>query len=227
AGAYALQAAEAGMVGIVTTNAPPVMAPWGSLTRMLGNNPIAIAAPRAEGDAFLLDFALSQVAKGWVRLAAAARRPIPAGWAMDAQGQPTTDSAAAMDGLLVPIGMYKGTGLSIAMDILTGFLAGSPPSADLPDQSRHDVPGNVAHFFIALDIARFVPLEEFTSKVAALLARVEGAARALGVDRILLPGKIEADKERVARREGLDIALETWNELKADATRLGVEAPAR
>jgi LDH2 family malate/lactate/ureidoglycolate dehydrogenase len=226
AGAYALDAAEAGFIGIVTTNAPACMAPWGSITQMLGNNPIAFAAPRKDGDPFVLDFALSQVAKGWVRLAHAARRPIPPGWALDAQGRPTTDSAEAMRGLLVPIGMYKGTGLSIAMDILAGILVGSGPSADLPHQEKTEAPGLVGHFFLALDIARFIALDEFSRQVGALLDRIERAARAVGVDRILVPGKIEADKERIAARDGITLARETWNELQNAAERLGVPEPS-
>lgn len=226
AGAYALQAAEAGMIGIVTTNAAACMAPWGSITQMLGNNPIAFAAPRANGAPFVLDFALSQVAKGWVRLAYAANRSIPSGWAMDVQGQPTTDSAEAMRGLLVPIGMYKGTGLSIAMDILSGILVGSTPSADLPHQEKElDVPGIVGHFLLALQIERFMALDAFEASVGKLLDRVESAARAVGVERILLPGKIESDKERAAARDGVLIAAETWRELLSDAARLGVAAP--
>lgn len=225
AGAYALQAAEQKMIGIATTNAPSCMAPWGSVTQMLGNNPIAFAAPRTNGDPFVLDFALSQVAKGWVRLAFAARRPIPPGWAMDAQGQPTTDSAEAMRGLLVPIGMYKGTGLSIAMDILSGLLVGAPASADLPHQEQLDVPGAVGHFFLAIEIERFMAEGELKTKVGALLDRVEGAARAVGVDRILVPGKIEGDKERAAQRDGITLASETWKELLTEAERLGVPSP--
>ncbi len=202
AGAYVLQAAERGMIGIASTNAPACMAPWGGITQMLGNNPIAFAAPRANGDPFVVDFALSQVAKGWVRLAYAAKRAIPSGWAMDAQGRPTTDSAEAMRGLLVPIGMYKGTGLSIAMDFLAGLLVGSTPSADLAHQESTDAHGLVGHFFLALQIERFIALSDFQAKAGALLDRIESSARAIGVDRILIPGKIEANKERAAARDG-------------------------
>ncbi|MBV8601522.1 MAG: Ldh family oxidoreductase [Candidatus Eremiobacteraeota bacterium] len=225
-GEYALQAAAAGMIGIVSTNAAPCMAPWGGIAPILGNNPIAFAAPRADGDPFVLDFALSQVAKGWVRLAFAAGRAIPAGWAMDAQGRPTTDAAAAMKGLLNPIGAYKGTGLSIAMDILCGILVGSTASADLPHQENVALPGNVGHFFIAIQIERFIAPDEFERSVGALLDRVEGARRAPDTDAILIPGKIEGDKERAAAARGyVELAAETWSELLREAERLGVGAP--
>ncbi|MGH7715858.1 MAG: Ldh family oxidoreductase [Vulcanimicrobiaceae bacterium] len=224
-GAYVLQAAECGMIGIATTNASACMAPWGGITRMLGNNPLAFAAPRAGGDPFVLDFALSQVAKGWVRLAHAAKRAIPAGWAMDAQGRPTTDSAEAMRGLLAPIGMYKGTGLSIAMDLLAGLLVGSTSSAELAPHESTDVPGTTGHFFLALQIERFIALTSFQAKAGAMLDRIENSARATGVDRILIPGKFEADMERLAAHDGITIALETWNELLKDARRLGVTPP--
>ena len=226
AGAYVLQAAERGMIGIASTNAPACMAPWGGITQMLGNNPFAFAAPRANGDPFVLDFALSQVAKGWVRLAHAAKRAIPSGWAMDAQGRPTTDSGEAMRGLLVPIGMYKGTGLSIAMDLLAGLLVGSAPSGELAHQESMDTHGLVGHFFLALQIERFTALDDFRAKTGALLDRIEGSTRAIGVDRLLIPGKIEADKERAAASDGVRIAAETWSELLKDAQRLGVTPPA-
>jgi LDH2 family malate/lactate/ureidoglycolate dehydrogenase len=225
AGAYVLQAAERGMIGIATTNASACMAPWGGITRMLGNNPLAFAAPRTNGDPFVLDFALSQVAKGWVRLAYAAKRAIPSGWAMDAQGHPTTDSAEAMRGLLAPIGMYKGTGLSIAMDLLAGLLVGSTSSGELAPHESTDVPGTTGHFFLALQIERFIALDDFQAKAGAMLDRVENSARAIGVDRILIPGKFEADKERAATRDGITIAAETWNALLKEAQRLGVSPP--
>ena len=225
AGAYVLEAAERGMIGIATTNAPACMAPWGGITQMLGNNPIAFAAPRTNGDPFLLDFALSQVAKGWVRLAHAAKRAIPSGWAMDAQGRPTTDSGEAMRGLLMPIGAYKGTGLSIAMDLLAGLLVGSTASGDLVPQERLEDPGRVGHFFLALQIERFIALDDFQAKTGALLDRIERSTRAAGVERILIPGKIEADKERAAAHDGVAIAAQTWQELLKDADRLGVTPP--
>jgi len=225
AGAYVLQAAERGTIGIATTNAPASMAAWGGIAQILGNNPLAFGAPRSNGDPFVLDFALSQVAKGWIRLAYAAKRAIPSGWAMDAQGRPTTDSSEAMRGLLVPIGTYKGTGLSIAMDLLAGLLVGATPSVDLARQESMEAHGLVGHFFIALQIERFLALGDFQAKVGSLLDRIESSARAAGVDRILIPGKIEADKERAAARDGVSVAAETWNELLVDARRLHVTPP--
>ena len=111
------------------------------------------------------------------------------------------------------------------MELLAGVLVGAPPSHELPHQERLETPGRVGHFFIALDIARFLPLEEFAQKAGTFLDTIERGARAAGIERILVPGKIEADKERAALRKGIEIAPETWKELQADATRLRVTPP--
>ena len=108
------------------------MAPTGVGRALVGNNPIAIGIPRAdENDPIVLDMALSQVAFGRIRLAAAESRDLPEGWALDSSGQPTTDARAALAaGLLSPVGGYKGLGLAIAVDILAGVLTGSPAGVE-------------------------------------------------------------------------------------------------
>ena len=130
AGLYAERIAEAGLVGIVTTNAQPIMAPPGIASPLLGNNPLAIAAPRAAPHPpLVLDMAMSQTALGRIRLAAAEGRPIPEGWALDEQGQPTTDAGRALAaGLLAPTGGHKGLALALMIDVLAGVLTDSPPA---------------------------------------------------------------------------------------------------
>ena len=122
---------EAGLVGIVMTNAQPIMAPPGIASPLLGNNPLAIAAPRAAPNPpLVLDMAMSQTALGRIRLAAAEGRPIPEGWALDEQGQPTTDAGRALAaGLLAPTGGHKGLALALMIDVLAGVLTGSPAGA--------------------------------------------------------------------------------------------------
>ena len=117
---YALRAVERGLVAFFGTNAEPVMAPWLGKEVMHGNNPIAVAAPRRDGPPFILDIAQSIVAFSKLRHAKEAGEAIPATWASDKQGHPTTDPAAGLDGWVMPIGDHKGYGLALAVEILCG-----------------------------------------------------------------------------------------------------------
>lgn len=128
AGAYAAELAGEGMIAIVLTNSLPVLASAGGADRVLGNNPMAFGFPRAAGSApVVLDMALSAVAFGRIRLAVAEGRSIPLGWGRDGEGRPTTDAAAALAAeSLEPIGGHKGSGLALAVELLSGALTGSP-----------------------------------------------------------------------------------------------------
>jgi ureidoglycolate dehydrogenase (NAD+) len=122
---YALQACEAGSVLIAGTNASTTMVPWGGKEARMGNNPLCIAAPCADGTHFILDMAMSVAARGKIRAAQAAGSSIPQGWAVNQSGLPTTDPAEALAGFLLPVGGYKGAGLSMAVDILSGVISGA------------------------------------------------------------------------------------------------------
>ena len=115
---YALQACDAGYLLLGGTNASTTMAPWGGKEARIGNNPLCIAAPCADGTHFILDMAMSVAARGKIRAADKAGSPIPEGWALDSLGDSTTDASEALKGFLLPFGGYKGSGLSMAVDIL-------------------------------------------------------------------------------------------------------------
>src|SRR5262249_31619430 len=125
---YTLRAAEAGLIGLLTTTSAPVLAPTGGSAPLVGNNPLSCAVPRRPpAPPIVLGMALRQVAFGQTGLAAAEGRPIPLGWAHDAAGRPTTDAAEALSARsLAPVGGYKGYGLSVIAEVLAGVLTGSP-----------------------------------------------------------------------------------------------------
>ena len=223
---YVLQAAEAGFVGWLTTTSQPVVVPTGSAVPLVGNNPIAYAIPRsAPHPPIVLDMALSEVAFGKIRLAAAEGRPIPLGWGFDAQGRPTTDAAAALAAeALGPTGGHKGSGLAIVGEVLAGVLTGSP--FGLASHAHAHRAGGVGHLLTAIDPAVFVSREEFEAGVEELVAQLKAAPRAEGVSEVLLPGEIEQRIDAARRAGGVPVSDELTAKLVALAARLGVEPPA-
>src|SRR5208283_3144831 len=124
--AYASRAAQAGMIGICTTNAIPNMLAWGSSRPLLGNNPLAIAVPRGGGqEPIVLDMAMSQAAVGKIGTFLREGKKVPADWGLDASGQPSDDPAAILSSRrILPFGEHKGAGLALMMEFLTGALCG-------------------------------------------------------------------------------------------------------
>jgi L-2-hydroxycarboxylate dehydrogenase (NAD+) len=214
AGLYAEALAERGLAGIVLTNAQPIMAPPGVATPLLGNNPLAIAVPRAAPHPpLVLDMAMSQTALGRIRLAAAEGRAIPEGWALDEQGRPTTDAQRALAaGLLAPAGGHKGLALALMIDVLAGVLTGSPAGRDADAHGHSD--GGVGHLVIALRTDLFT--DRFADGVEDLLAGL----RASGP--VVFPGDPEHAALERGRRDGVPISAELRTRLDDLAARLGV-----
>ena len=183
-GYFTEQIAGAGLIGIGFTNASPVVAPPGGNARVIGTNPIAMSVPGDGQMAMHFDFSTSAVALGKITMAKAAGEPIPLGWAVDADGQPTTDPDAALKGALVSAGGYKGWGFGLMAELLAAGMTGSVNSLDvgglkLPDGAPH----GLGQFYILMDpgtyddafAARF-------ARVADAVAAQEGA-RLPGADR--------------------------------------------
>jgi LDH2 family malate/lactate/ureidoglycolate dehydrogenase len=214
AGLYAEALAERGLAGIVLTNAQPIMAPEGAATPLLGNNPLAIAVPRAAPHPpLVLDMAMSQTALGRIRLAAAEGRPIPEGWALDEEGRPTTDARRALAaGLLAPAGGHKGLALALMVDVLAGVLTGSPAGRDADAHGR--IEGGVGHLVIALRT------DLFSDRFAGGLEELLAGLRAQGP--VVFPGDPEHAALRRGRRDGVPVSGELRARLDDLATRLGV-----
>ncbi len=220
-GYYAMRAAEAGLIGVAMTNAGPEMAPWGGVTPTLGTNPWGIAVPR-EPFPLALDMALTQSGKGMVRWAKAHGLPIPSNWAYAPDGRETTDPDLALLGPLVPVGEFKGTGLSLMTDILTGVMSGAAfGTGAYADPAGHDV----GHLMVAVDYARFVSPEEFARRLGKLDSEVKSSQPKEGVDEILLPGELEHRRMTERRRDGVPIEDTTIGELRALCKELGITCP--
>src|SRR5690348_6743712 len=154
-------AARAGCIGFLSTNASPSMAPWGGRSKVLGNNPWSIAAPAGKRAPMILDLANTAVARGKVYLARQRGEPIPEGWALDADGRPTTDAQAAIDGIILPMAGHKGYAITVMMDVLSGVLTGSGFASGVhgPYQAEHR--SRCGHLALALCVDAFQPLAEF------------------------------------------------------------------
>ncbi len=206
---YALQMAAAGCLGIVTTNSSPAMVPWGAARKFLGTNPICFGAPTHEAP-LILDMATSVVAMGHVVLAEKRGQPIPDSWAVGPDGLPTTDPTLARQGGARPLADYKGSGLALMIEIFTSLLTGATlgvhAAGFFSDMSR---PADVAHLFLAIDIAAFVDLTSFKERLAALLTEMRELPLAPGFDRVTLPGEIEAEhmSDRTANGVPIDPAV--------------------
>jgi len=220
---YVRIAAEAGMVGITGTNAPPNIAPWGSYKAYVGTNPIAMAVPKS-GDPIILDMAPSTVAMGKVILAAKLGKSIPEGWALTKEGKPTTDPNEGMKGTVVPIGGPKGYGLSLFMDIFSGILSGAQFGPHLNNMwNDFENPQNVGHFFCAVDISKFVDLDIFKSRVDQMVSEIKGLPKNEGVDEIFVPGEIEFRRKAERKKNGIHLSDVVYEELKCLGEAYNIE----
>jgi LDH2 family malate/lactate/ureidoglycolate dehydrogenase len=226
AGRWARRIAEAGHLAMVMSNTRPLMPAPGGAERVVGNNPIAMAVPAANGNAIVADVALSAGAMMKIRAAEAAGEPIPDGWATDAAGRPTTDPAQAIKGMLLPAGGAKGFALAVLIDLITGGLsAGAIGDEVRPLYGDPKLPYRCSHFFLAIDIARFTPLGEFAAAAGVFAAKVRASRHAPDADPVRMPGD-RAVEARAARQERCPLPRSTLNSLTALAGRLNVPVPA-
>ncbi len=219
---YAMLALPHRMIGMVTTNAAPSMAAWGGTAAVLGTNPICVAIPTGQDVDIVLDMASSIVARGKIRFAAAKGDRIPLGWALDADGRPTEDPQAALEGTLLPIGGPKGYGLALAVDALAGVLTGSDYGVHLA--SVHDLTRRASVGFVvqAVDITAFADWAEYEKDIQSLVGEIRKSPCAQGVDRIFLPGEIEWLKSRERRQSGIPMPVNVLQQLQDLASELGV-----
>jgi LDH2 family malate/lactate/ureidoglycolate dehydrogenase len=184
AGRYAQQASEHGCIGIAMCNTKPMMPAPGGVERLVGNNPISIGLPAAEGPDFLFDMALSEAALGKIRVAEREGKAIPSTWAVDRDGLPTTDPKAAIEGMLLPSGGAKGFGLSLAINLLSSLLSQGPGGDDVaPLYGDLSKPFLCSLLFMAIDIGHFRPEAEFRAAASAELARIRKSRSREGVPR--------------------------------------------
>jgi LDH2 family malate/lactate/ureidoglycolate dehydrogenase len=212
---YARMACEAGYVMLAGTNASSTMSPWGGRELRLGNNPLCIAAPGAGGAHFILDIAMSVAARGKIRAALKEGRPIPEGWAADKDGRPATDPAAALAGFLLPFGAHKGSGLSMAVDLLSGVLSGARFLTDVVSWVDNATePQGTGHFILLIDPARLIGSDAYAAAMGRFRQLIKDTPAADPTQPVLLPGERELARRAQALKGGIALPAALLGELR-------------
>jgi LDH2 family malate/lactate/ureidoglycolate dehydrogenase len=219
---FAMLALPHDMIGLATTNALPTMAPWGGAERVLGINPLAIAIPADRELPIVYDAAFSGSAHGKIRVYQQKGLTLPEGWALDRQGRPTIDPDAAIDGLLVPIGGFKGAGLAMIMGILSSMLSGAAYGTELGDMERGPKPGQDGHFVAAIRVSAFEDVDRFKGRVDQAIQQIHASQLAPGFDRVYAPGEKEFLAEQDYRQKGIPLNAVTLRDLVETGRGLGV-----
>jgi LDH2 family malate/lactate/ureidoglycolate dehydrogenase len=218
---WARKMRDAGQIGIVMCNASPIVPPWQGKKGQLGTNPICMSVPGP----WLLDMATTTVAAGKVFKAFLNGQPeIPAGWAFDSDGVPTTNTEAAYKGMLMPLGGYKGSGLAMMVEILCSVLSGGAMCDEVGGIRFRGKTVRTSQMYLAIDVARFMPVEEFTARVTRLVHIMKSTPAAPGFDEVLVAGDPEWRMEAERRVKGLPIAAGNWDLLLKAAARVNVPA---
>lgn len=235
---YSMMALDHDMIGFSMTNAAVLVVPTFGRDSMLGTNPISVAAPAGKERPFVLDMATSTVPRGKLEVYNRMEKPLPLGWATDETGEPTADAAQVLDnflklagGGLLPLGGagelfggHKGYGLALMVDILSGVLpgAGYANNIYLKDENGKPKPANVGHFFGALRVDGFRPVDEFKATMDDIMGRLKSTPKAVGQDRIFIHGEKEYEMMDARQVTGVILHPKVEADLKAMAQEFGV-----
>lgn len=206
ASAYSTMALEHDCIGIVTSNASAVTAPFGAAEPLLGTNPLSVAVPTGSTAPFVIDMATSEGARKKVKKALAEGQAIPEGWSLDEAGEPTTDPAEALKGVMLPFGGMKGSAITILTDILSGVFSGANFGGEVlsvfTNQERESGNGN---FMLAIKVDSFMPVNEFKTRMDDELNRIMALKPARGFKQVIYPGFIENDTQNRRLNQGIDL----------------------
>lgn len=222
---YPLLAVEQDMIGFCCTNGMPNLAHFGSREALLGTNPFSMAVPVADRPPLVLDVACSVTARGNISNAKREGRTIPAGWAIDRDGNATTDPTAALAGCVLPFGGHKGSGIAIMVDAMCGVLSGASYGKHLrrtPEETQAGVGPNVGHFFLAINIAAFDDKAAFKLRMKAMVEELKLARPMPGVAEIFVPGEIEARMEAANLLQGIKVGRGAFQEICETCGALGL-----
>lgn len=236
AGYHALMAAEKDMIGLAMTNASPLVTPTFSKERMLGTNPICYAFPAGDFPPIVIDMATSAAANGKLEIAQRKNEEIPVGWALDANGQATTNAHALKEGgALLPLGTdrehssHKGFGLSSAVDILSAVLSGAnygpwaPPFVSFLEPAPHAPGKGLGHFVGAMRVDGFRPIEDYKKNIDQWIARFKTATPIDEHQSVIIPGEPEYAAEQINKQLGIPINNKVLEDLASLAERFTLD----
>jgi len=228
AGYYAMMALPEDMIGVSLTNSQPLVAPTFGSKRTIGTNPIAVAVPAGKEKPYVLDMATSIVPLGKVVVHQKTGQPLPKGWAINQHGELTEDpSEVIQGGALLPLGGpaelrgYKGYGLSLLVDLLSGVLSGAAFGSGVgrPSNLRN---ADVGHFFAAIKIGNFRPLEYFKADMDEYIRALKNTPKLPGQDRVFIHGEKEFERAERYTAEGIPLLAEVVESLQQAGKAIGV-----
>lgn len=223
---YSFIAAEAGFASMIASNASTSITPWGGTDARLGNNPLGFGVPAAAGRPFLLDMAMSVVARAKIRDALKRGESIPPTWATDKQGQATGDPKQALDGFLQPMGGHKGYGLALLGDLFSGLLSGAAyldhvkSWLDTPDE-----PQNLGHFFLLIDTQVLGSGAWLAQRMADFASILHASPPADANRPVIVPGEIELNRMAHQRQHGISLDAGALRTLRQYASGASMETP--
>jgi LDH2 family malate/lactate/ureidoglycolate dehydrogenase len=236
AGYHAMMALQYDMIGMAMTNASPLVAPTFSIDKMLGTNPICVAAPAGKQPAFVADLATTTAANGKLEILQRKNQPTPSGWVQDVEGNPSHDPhELKKGGALLPLGgdkehgSHKGYALGAIVDIFSGLLSGAnyapwvPPfPAYVPMPAQQPGKG-IGHFFGAMRVDAFRPAEEFKKSMDHWIEGFRAAKPMPGQEKVLVPGDPEREMEAERMKEGIPLLEVVIKDLMATGEKLGLK----
>lgn len=228
AGHFTQMAAAEGMVAFAMSNSSATVAPLGGTKPAFGTNPLAFGAPGGVDPDFALDMASSIASRGQLRLAQVKGGEIPSDWAVSAEGRPARTADEAMAGALFPFGGAKGYSIALMIEIMSSMLSGAASGQEVNSMYNVEAaPANVGHAFIAIDIAAFRPVAEFTSHYSRFAQSLRQTPPLEGGPAPRLPGESKARIRQDSQAEGVKIPANVVTEMRAIAARLDLTLPAK
>lgn len=220
---YCNRAADEGMILLAMTNCEPAMSPAGGYEAFFGTNPIAASFPTGKSFHVKIDLATSIIARGNIIAAQKKNQKIPEGWALDKEGNPTTDAQQALLGTVLTMAGHKGYALALMVEAFSGILSGAAIGSSIGSMYKDlDRKQDVGHFFCLFNIAAFIDPEEFRRRIDETIDRIKNSKKCPGVDEILIPGERSARNAKANAAAGVNVTPETIRELEQWCQRLCV-----
>jgi len=224
ASTYSLMALERDCIGIVMSNAASATAPFGAAEPLFGTNPMSVAIPAGIEAPFVIDMATSEGSRKKVRKALEDKQPIPVGWSLDKNGNPTTDPAAALEGVMLPFGGMKGSAITILTDILSGVLSGAEFGGQvLSVATNHERESGNGNFMLAINVEMFMPVDQFHERMDEELSRIMKLKPAHGFERVIYPGFLEQATEQKRVREGIPLDDRLVERMQVLGEKMGID----
>jgi len=213
---FAMMALDHDMIGFSTSNAPSTMAPWGGIKPFFGTNPFAVAIPANKRLPIVIDMATSVVARGKIILAQKNNEKIPEGWAINKEGEMTTDPKEALEGSVLPFAGPKGYSIALLIDVFCGILSGAVYGPHINSlYENFEEPQNIGHCFAAINISKLIDIKDFKNKIDKMIEEIKSSPKAKHVKEIYLPGEIEFNTQKERLEKGIPLTKPVIEELKA------------